>query len=73
MELKQCHAIISNNIVNAYALVDDNGFGYKVYYKEYSNIKQIDFEYIKSYGSRIHEYDLIKTFFNIPESEFLIH
>lgn len=73
MLLEQCHVIISKNIINAYVLVNDNGYGYKVYYKEYSDLKQVDFNYIKSYGSRIYDYERIKDIFHIEEEAFLIY
>ena len=73
MILKQCHVIISNNVINAYVLVNDSGYGYKVYTKDYNNLKDVDFDYIMRYGSRIYDYERIKDIFNIKEEAFLIH
>ncbi len=73
MLLEQCHVIVSNNIISAYVLVNDNNFGVKVYTKDYNNLKDVDFDYIMRYGSRIYDYERIKTIFNIKEEEFLIH
>lgn len=73
MLLEQCHVIISKNIINAYVLVNDNGYGYKVYTKDHNDLKSIDFDYIMRYGSRIYDYERIKNIFNIKEEEFIIH
>ncbi len=73
MILKECHVIISNNVISAYVLVNDNNFGVKVYTKDYNNLKDVDFDYIMRYGSRIYDYERIKNIFHIEEEAFLIH
>lgn len=71
MNIKQCHVNITNNSINTYVLVDDNGFGYKVYYKQYKQLNEINFEYIKDYGTKITDFELIKSFFDIKEKELI--
>lgn len=71
MNIEQCHVNITNNSINAYVLVDDNGFGYKVYYKQFKQLNEVNFEYIKDYGTKITDFELIKSFFDIKEKELI--
>ena len=71
MNIEQCHVNIANSSINAYVLVNDSNYGYKVYYKQYKQLNEINFEYIKDYGTKITDFELIKSFFDIKEEELI--